>query len=203
MDDSQVSNTEKYVNRAHCPAIACILQSTAPLVYRYYRTTTHLVSRQIYFHHGEQNWGTEATGHILGQEPASCWAHRTSWLLVCTLPSCNTSQTIPNPHASDCWASVNSSVLISQRWPHCCSEDMHSLDSIRASSKANPNLSSYAPALISISGRNQTEWDEETDSVSNKIWRDNFHKKENCPKSTIFWATPHNSHMALGRGLLY
>lgn len=58
MDDSQVSNIEKYVNRAHSPATACILQSlqsTAPLVYRYYRTTTHLVSRQIYFHHGEQN----------------------------------------------------------------------------------------------------------------------------------------------------
>lgn len=32
MDDSQVSNTEKYVNSAHSPSTACILQSTAPLV---------------------------------------------------------------------------------------------------------------------------------------------------------------------------
>lgn len=31
MDDSQVSNTEKYVNSAHSPSTACILQSTAPL----------------------------------------------------------------------------------------------------------------------------------------------------------------------------
>lgn len=69
----------KSVNRAHSPSTACTLQSTAPLVYRYYRTTTHLVSRQIYFHPGEQNRGKEAKGHVLGQEPASCRPCWTSW----------------------------------------------------------------------------------------------------------------------------
>lgn len=88
-------------------------------LYRYYRTTTHLVSRQIYFHPGEQNWGTEAKGRVLSQEPASCRPRWTSWCCVLALSSNHSQPTcVWLLRSRGKRRPVNSSVLISQCWPH-------------------------------------------------------------------------------------